>query len=209
MIFKERPIAPDFMSEKTNTIWGEIENQDKWSKQYAAKLEDTTKKNTFKWAIYHKNPVNKLIEPHLAKMTNNHCAFCDIFPLRQSGATIEHFRPKTKFPYLSHRWENLFYCCHACQQCKGEKFDESLLKPDELGYDFDYYFVFDFRNEAIFIKSNPLRTEYEQKCAVVTIDLYGLNDFDRPEARWRVFHQFQNTNNPIIEDYSYRFLFLW
>ncbi len=207
MIFNARPDAPDFMTEKTKTKWGELENQDKWSKQYAAKLENIAKKNNFKWATHKKIAINTRLDPHLAKMTQNHCAFCDIFPLRQSGATIEHFRPKTQFPYLSHRWDNLFYCCNACQR-KGEKFDEALLKPDEIGYDFEYYFVLDFRNEAIFIRFNPLRNEYEQKRATVTINLYGLNAFDRPEARWQVFNQFQNMNSPIIDIFSYRYLFL-
>jgi hypothetical protein len=35
MIFNARPMTPDFMAETTNTKWGEIENQEKWSKQYA------------------------------------------------------------------------------------------------------------------------------------------------------------------------------
>lgn len=39
-------------------------------------------------------------------------------------------------------------------------------------------------------------------------NLYGLNAFDRPEARWQVFNQFQNMNSPIFDIFSYRYLFL-
>ena len=77
-------------------------------------------------------------------MTQRHCAFCD-GPLGiESRETVEHFRPKSKFPELAFAWENLFPCCDVCQSHKGERFDLHLLKPDDDDYHFERYFVVNF-----------------------------------------------------------------
>ncbi len=211
MIFRQRTIAPSCLTEiakgTLNNRYGAIENQLAWGLQYESKIKNPLKSNDFQWATYQGQKVNQLIEDDLRNMTQNHCAFCDIFPLRQSGRTIEHFRPKTRFPKESHLWTNLFYCCHACQE-KGEQFDENLIKPDEVGYEFSSFFVCRFDGDAIYIKPNPRRTDQEQNSANVTIELYGLNRFDRPEDRFRVWRQFNDSNNPTIDEFPYRFLFL-
>lgn len=208
MMPQECPQAPDFLTQETTTLrWGKIENQEKWGLQYQAKLNHPNKKNDFQWATYQGKRVNSLLAPLLRKITNNHCSFCDIFPLQQSGGTIEHFRPKKQFPLLSHVWENLFYCCHRCQE-KGERFDGTLLKADEIDYQFDTFFICRTNNKRIFIQANPRANTTNQERAQTTIDLYGLNKFERPEARWLTLVQFQDCNNPIVEDFSYRFLFL-
>lgn len=208
MIFRRRPVAPTCLTESHTRIkmYRGIENQVAWGLQYEAKRNDIKKSNDFKWATYQGQKVNQLIEDDLRNMTQNHCAFCDFFPLRQPGRTIEHFRPKTHFPTQSHLWTNLFYCCHSCQE-KGEQFHVSLLKPDEVGYDFSSFFVCRFDGEAIFIEPNPRGSIDEQTGAETTISLYGLNRFDRPEDRFRVWRQFNDSNNPIIDEFPYRYLF--
>ncbi len=138
-------------------------------------------------------------------MTQNHCAFCDICPIKQAGATIEHFRPTSKFPLLACTWTNLFYCCHACNEQKGEEFEETLLKPDEEGYSFDYFFVINFSSYKL--EPNPQRSEAEQKRAKDTIRLYGLNDLDRPEDRESVLARYLDSNNPDKDRFPYRYLF--
>jgi uncharacterized protein (TIGR02646 family) len=140
-------------------------------------------------------------------MTQNHCAFCDIFPLRQSGRTIEHYRPKSIFPRESHLWTNLFYCCHSCQE-KGERFNEALLKPDVQAYDFSAFFICEIDGEAIILKPNPRATNPNQNRASITIQIYGLNDFERPEDRYRVLRQFNDSISPVVDEFPYRFLFL-
>ena len=209
MIFRQRPETPACLmaTTKFKIRYGEVQNQVAWGLQYEAKINDPSKSNDFQWAIYQGQKVNQLIEDDLKDMTQNHCAFCDIFPLKQSGRTIEHFRPKLRFPRESHLWTNLFYCCHACQE-KSEEFHESLLKPDEVGYEFNRFFIYWLDGEAIFIKPNPRRTDQEQIRANITIELYGLNRFDRPEDRFRVWRQFNDSNNPVIDEFPYRFLFL-
>jgi uncharacterized protein (TIGR02646 family) len=206
MIFQKRGDAPDCLTAKSQTEWGEIENQEKWGRQFESKLNDPTKLNDFQWATYKKQRINTILEPLLRNITKNHCTFCDGFPLQQMGGTIEHFKPKRQFPLLSHNWENLFYCCHKCQE-KGEKFDENLLKPDSETYSFDYFFVYKTEGQRIFLHTNPSRTTEEQHRANTTIKLYGLNDFGRPEDRWRVLNLFQDSKNPILDDFAYRYLF--
>lgn len=209
MIFRRRPESPACLTQTTRSWkkYGNVQNQVAWGLQYEEKRNDNTKSNDFKWASFNGTRVNLLIEDDLKDMTQNHCAFCDFFPLRQPGRTIEHFRPKSLFPRDSHLWSNLFYCCHSCQE-KGEQFDKSLLKPDEEDYDFSRFFICRFDGDAIYLKPNPRATDQEQNSASITIDLYGLNRFERPEDRFRVWRQFNDSNNPIIDEFPYRFLFV-
>lgn len=104
MIFKRKPKIPVCLTEVNETKWGKITNSEKWGRQFDAKLKNASKKNTFAWGTYQKVTVNTILEPLLREMTQNHCAFCDISPLQQSGGTIEHFHPKSKYPLLSHSW---------------------------------------------------------------------------------------------------------
>lgn len=209
MIFRNRPAAPPCLTEITRNKnkWGAVENQVAWGLQYEAKINNPNKSNKFTWAKYKNVEVNKLIIGDLMFMTQNHCSFCDGYPLKQMGATIEHFRPKSLFPQHSYLWINLFYCCNACQK-KGERFDNRLLKPDVVGYNFFNFFICRNNGQAIFIEPNPRATQNEQQSAIITIELYGLNDSDRPEDRFRVWIQYNDSNNPVIDEFAYRFLFM-
>ena len=208
MIFRLRPAMPPCLSEENyEEEWGKLPNWEKWGKMYEAQCNDPKKKNNLQWATYKGKRVNLHLMPLLRAMTQDHCAFCDGFPLDTTGKTIEHFRPKTKFPLLSHQWENLFYCCYNCQQ-KGAKFDEKLLKPDEVTYSFEKYFIYKTNRESIFLHPQPLSSPTDQERATITIEYYGLNKFGRPEDRWRVLSQYFDSGNPTIDNFSYRYLFL-
>lgn len=181
------------------------ENYKKWGKEFKNN-QILNSRYSFHWH----SSYEKIIEA-LFLMTDNHCSFCDIQPLKQSGATIEHFRPKKKFPLLSYAWINLFYCCTNCQK-KRDEFDKKCkpLKPDQLNYSFNYYFRTEETIEEIFIRPNLGRSSAEQKRAEETIKLYGLNRFARPEARKRVLKDFREDKSlgklKDINDYSYRFI---
>lgn len=209
MIFRQRPAAPACLTEET-TLKRYIGNQNQiaWGLQYADKRANQNKRNDFKWATYKRQKVNQLIEGTLKNMTQNHCAFCDGYPVKQLAKTIEHFEPKTMFPEKSHLWTNLFYCCFNCQNSKLENYSNLLLKPDLLSYSFERYFIYRADGEAVNLHPNPRATENDQRRAKITIDLYGLNEHERPEDRFRVWRQFNDSNNPIIDEFPYRFLFL-
>ncbi len=208
MIFRNRPAAPPCLTEITRNKkkWGAVENQVAWGLQYKAKRDNPAKSNDFIWATYNGTEVNKLIIDDLMLMTQNHCAFCDFFPIKQPGPTIEHFRPTSIYPLESHLWDNLFYCCSSCQK-KGQRFAHNLLKPDEIGYDFIGFFICTFSGSAIILEPNPRATNQDQERAKITIELYGLNNFDRPEDRYRVWMQYLDSNNPVVDEFAYRFLF--
>lgn len=195
MIKIERPRSPNFLTE----------NYKRWGKELKAHWE-INHNYSFHWHSSYDE-----IADELFTMTNNHCSFCDIQPLKQSGATIEHFRPKRKFPLLAYAWINLFYCCANCQK-KRDEFNQICkpFKPDQTNYSFDYYFQIEETIEEIFIRPNLERSVEEQKRAEETIRLYGLNKFARPEARKRVLKDYREDIRLEKEkdknDYSYRFI---
>jgi uncharacterized protein (TIGR02646 family) len=180
-------------------------NYKRWGRRYKAKRENPDRSNLFVWATYQGQRVNLRLLPFLRTETNCHCSFCDGFPLDATGETIEHFRPKSIFPRLSYVWTNLFYCCKYCNESKQENPERNLLKPDNINYSFEKYFLFDYDSGKIEV--NPALITPDRIKAENTILIYGLNEYNRPYRRKSFLKLFQNTNNPDIEDFPYRFIF--
>lgn len=202
----ERLPAPDFLTER----------YEKWGLQYQKRRNENSNAIFF-WTQYKRKRINLLLLPVLMEMTsvtgkteNAHCSFCDGFPVEPVSAnSIEHFKPKTLFPLLAYHWENLYYCCSKCQESKLEKFDNKLLQPDVLEYSFDYYFQYDTKTGNII--PNPERSNndyYDFQRAEKTIEFYGLNEYGRPNARKRTIRQYQDANNPILDEFPYRFILI-
>jgi hypothetical protein len=210
MIFRPRPNIPNCLSEINSTSkkskWFGVTNEVAWGMMDAAKLNDPKKSNNLSWHTYNGVKVNTILEPLLIEMNQGHCSFCDMFPLEEVKGTIEHFEPKSLSPLLSHTWTNLFYCCHGCQE-KGDDFSRLLLKPDEIGYNFDFYFVCVTKNQKIELRPNRNRSLQDQARADKTIELYGLNNFNRPKGRFREYNKFVEGKHSI-DDFPYRYLFL-
>lgn len=180
-------------------------NYKRWGKIYKAKRKNPNKSNDFVWVTYQRQKVNLLLLPFLRTETNFHCSFCDGFPLETTGETIEHFRPKASFPLLSYVWTNLFYCCKYCNENKGENPERLLIKPSDKNYSFETYFLFDYDSGKI--EPNPVLVGADRLKAENTIILYGLNEHNRPYRRKFYLKQFQDMQNPDIEDFPYRFVF--
>jgi uncharacterized protein (TIGR02646 family) len=157
-------------------------------------------KSRFGWGS--KNCYTK-IRQQLALMTQGHCAFCDGFLGRESRETVEHFRPKRRFPELAYDWGNLFPCCDRCQSEKKEQFDDRLLKPDDMDYDFSRYFLINFTTGKL--EPRPDATATDQARARTSIQLYGLNLPERLIARLREDEHFRRDPSPNLDDYAYRF----
>ncbi len=200
MMKLHRPDPPDWLTAKYERWGGEYERKKTYSSGHK-----------FTWRTYQRKRINVYLLPLLIEMTSDHCSFCDGYPMKSFGGnSIEHFRPKSDPRYyrLAYQWENLFLSCPVCQGKKHEDFDDALLKPDGLNYDFSRYFVFDLATGII--NPNPAGNEEEKQSAKTTIDLYGLNDFDRPETRKQFFakavsHRFSDEDHST---YPYRFMFL-
>jgi uncharacterized protein (TIGR02646 family) len=147
--------------------------------------------------------VNQRLLPELLAMTQAHCAYCDGWPMDATGQpTIDHFRPKSRYPHLAFAWGNLFPSCDRCQGSngKGDEWNEALLKPDDLDYSFERYFVYDMVSG--WLEPNPAASAPDYERALVTIDLLGLNEGGRPALRKRVLRDYA-----AFEERPYRFLF--
>lgn len=195
-----RADAPDWLAE----------NWEEWGKEYVEKLEENPAYR-FQWKQIEGERVNHKLLPLLKEITANHCSFCDGFPMGEGviKETIEHFRPKSKHPLLAYQWENLFLACHFCQE-KGDNFDEKLLKPDDVAYDFERYFTFNFRTFDIEVRQDEDILEEDKERAEITLEMYNLNYTGRSKARERTFKQYYNTleTNRNADDFSYRYMFL-
>jgi uncharacterized protein (TIGR02646 family) len=123
----------------------------------------------------------EMIKNALFLCNNDHCAYCDCHPLKDDrGFEIDHFKPKTKFLLEAFTYSNLFPCCNECNK-KGNGYHISLLKPDEIGYQFEDFFRYDsFTGEIL---PNPSKSEENQKRAFETIKIFRLNIGNKPRNR--------------------------
>ena len=179
------------------------ENYRKWGKRFAKRLA-THKKAVFNWPTYRKQNVGLLLRRLLIELSFNHCAYCDGYPLGETSLqTLDHFRPKSRFPLLALVWHNLFLCCDICQNAKREHFERRLLKPDRKDYLFDTYFMIDFR--AGKLMPNPSASMVDQDRAAYTIALLDLNRRERCKSR--LAHLSLNRQDYQLEDLPYRYLY--
>ncbi len=177
----------------------------KWTADFKQKREKQP--NYWNWHQYKKEKVEHLLMKELSEMSDYHCSYCGIFPLKKDvgGRSIDHFKPKSKFPDLSFDWTNLFASCPDCQRIKGSDYpiEFDALKPDSDNYNFRYWFRIDWTNNHII--PNPERTENEQYIAKETIKWLGLNDGERPQARYDELVKYNSSSTKDIWKWSYPF----
>jgi uncharacterized protein (TIGR02646 family) len=167
-----------------------------WEQRHAA-----DPKARFHWHQMDNESVNQKLLPLLKGQTQDHCSFCDNFPVSPPSLdTIEHFRPKSRFPRDAYRWTNLYFCCMWCQQ-KGDDFDETALQPDALDYEFDRYFRWDYTRGKIDV--NPNASPEDRNRAQVTIVLCKLNE-GHPSLRKRELRKRAQAPNDPLDDFAYR-----
>ena len=181
-----------------------------WTRLWLATLERNPNAQ-FHWPnMAKKRTLSELFRPVLEQMTQNHCSYCDGFPLGAlSMKTIDHFRPRTRFPELAFAWANLFLACQRCQMLKSDQFKEILLKPDERGYRFRDYFVY-------YTLSGDLQPDYTrpaeiQERAAETIRCFQLNapELRADRKRWfRIQAALQAAGKGLeLDALPYRYLF--
>lgn len=155
----------------------------------------------FHWHQVEGESVNHKLLPLLKAQTQDHCSFCDNFPVSPPSIdTIEHFRPKARYPREAYCWANLYFCCMYCQQ-KSDAFDDAALRPDAADYQFDRYFRWDYTLGTIEV--NDQASTEDQKRARATIQLYRLND-GHPSLRKRELRKRDQGPDDPLNDFAYR-----
>lgn len=155
----------------------------------------------FHWDQVERESVNHKLLPLLKAQTQDHCSFCDNFPVSPPSIdTIEHFRPKAHFPREAYCWANLYFCCMYCQQ-KSDEFDEAALQPDAPDFEFERYFRWDHTRGTIEV--NELATAEDQARGEATIQLYRLNE-DHPSLRLRALRTRARGSDEPLDDFPYR-----
>jgi uncharacterized protein (TIGR02646 family) len=144
----------------------------------------------------------------LQNLSNEHCHYCDRKQIRKGDVrpTIDHFCPKTIKPIKAFQWGNLFLACDSCQEYKGTRFSKkNLLKFDELAYNFNDYFYFDFDTAKVLTRPD-ISIENRHK-ARYTLTVLGINKNKRKESRLNEFEDFVNTIEAKrnIDNFSFRY----
>ena len=166
----------------------------------------------------------KDIKELLTQIYNQKCAFCEqkIIECRDNNlqdcsSTIEHYRPKSIYYWLSFSWDNLLWCCHRCNQSKGNSFEIDNIKVKyDNSFDKNIHStartynnienpkiihpelesvlpLLSFGGDGTLISSNE-RVEY-------TIKTCGLNRSDLNEKRKKIIDDFiKKINAKIVKD---------
>lgn len=185
----QRGPEPDYLAQNWEA-WGRD-----WEQHHAAG-------KVFYWHKVAGEPVNQKLLPLLKAQTQSHCSFCDSFPVSPpSRDTIEHFRPKSRFPREAFHWPNLYFCCDHCQQKEATEVEESVLRPDAADYEFDRYFRWDFSTGELL--PNERSSSADQQRARETIRFYRLNE-KHSGQRKREARRFLKLTDEHLDDWPYR-----
>ena len=100
---------------------------------YPTSNKQSSKKEKEKVKVYDKIFKTKDILDSLDRIYHSKCVYCEeeIYRVNADNLTdnsekkhsIDHYRPKSKYPWLAFSWDNLLWCCDICNQNKWNKFD--------------------------------------------------------------------------------------
>ncbi|HET9184386.1 MAG TPA: hypothetical protein VFP59_19870 [Candidatus Angelobacter sp.] len=109
------------------------------------------------------------------------CAYsCHWIPYDTGADTVEHFRPKDRYPADAYEWSNYRLVCATLNGRKG--IYEDVLDPFALQ---NGWFTLDF--PSMLVKPNGALKPQERQAVQVTIDRLGLNDEStclKSRAKW-------------------------
>jgi hypothetical protein len=109
------------------------------------------------------------IIPDLYDAYSGICAYsCHWTPYDTGWKTVEHFKPKSKYPQEAYHWDNYRFVCGALNGCKGNH--EDVLDPFTVK---DGWFVIEF--SSLQLKSGQGLSENEAKSVKSTIKRLKLN----------------------------------
>ena len=129
----------------------------------------TNPRHVFRWRHLY-----AAVRAGLAAMTQERCAYCDGYPLGDTGDDqIDHFRPRSRYPALVCTWDNLFLVCAACNGVKRDRWHDDLLRPDDADFAFERYF--EYREQTGALAARTDASDDDRRRAEMTIRLLDLN----------------------------------
>lgn len=162
----------------------------------------------FQWPQRSGQKLYDVARAALATMTAQRCSYCDAYPLDATGyEEIDHFCPKTReaFYELVCAWENLFLICSHCNGAKRDQWDAALLRPDDPGYSFERYFLFNFHTGEL--EPAPDIPESDRLRALRTIEILEINRSGTCLARLKAVKEIvRRRSDDELADVPYRFL---
>ena len=121
----------------------------------------------------------------LGSRSGSICWYCERRCLRGAddvgmAATVDHFRPLSRFPALAYQWSNWIFSCRRCNgENKGDKWpDPGYVDPCAPNEEERPEQYFDYDAETGEIIPMPGLPSEVQEMALRTIDDLGLNKLD-------------------------------
>lgn len=135
--------------------------------------------------------------PELGKRSGGMCWYCErrcesATEVGGRAATLDHFKPISRFPNLSYDWSNWVFSCRRCNRDnKGNKWpDNDYVDPaaTDVRKRPERYFAYDIMTHEIVPKDGL--SENELRRAWDTINDLGLNEIDVLSSRQDWIQQF-------------------
>lgn len=137
-------------------------------------LRDTPKPTQKQWQT---NNYWTRTSKELHEAYNGICAYyCQYIPKVTGSKTVEHFKPKSKYPEEAYKWSNYRLVCGMMNGRKGNH--EDVIDPFDVGED---WFVINF-NTYMIEPRDDLST-IERRKVIKTIARLKLNDDECIEGR--------------------------
>ena len=117
------------------------------------------------------------------------CGYCErrFEPVGELQSSVDHFRPRSRFPRLVYEWDNWVSCCQRCNFAKADQWpDTGYVDPcaaDLLELPEEH---FDYAPLTGEIVVKPGLTRDARRKAENTIDDLGLNETQLRNSRFRL-----------------------
>ena len=113
---------------------------------------------------------------------NGKCGYCEraCDAASDNSATLDHFKPRHRFPELTYEWTNWVFSCWRCNDFKGGKWPETGYVdpcPADLADCPEEYFDVDADTGSLLAKKTLASSDKTK--AQRTIDDIGLNELNR------------------------------
>lgn len=136
----------------------------------------------------------------LHKAYHGICAYyCQYVPFVTGFDTVEHFKPKSKYPELAYEWSNYRFVCGHMNGKKGNH--EDVIDPFTVE---DGWFQVDF--DTFMVRPNPELPNTDYQRVLKTIKRLKLNDRDCVNGRIEVLRQFSRFKNIDFLNFQAPFL---